>query len=228
MNAVKGLRANHGRVLAAALVGALALVYLAAGSARAAVPDACGLTTESKMARALGLAHAVKRTSVPAPPGNTSGALRIVCRVFAWRGPRPANDKRKREALLEGRLAWLGVQTWVTDRSPYAPTWQAHFDAELGAIRTASVELFLGRLHGKAFVPPRYGAEEAIAYRASTAKVTKVRALWWNRRDKSMIEMNVEEARGKPVLDSLERIASIIVQRFSTECVYPCEPPATG
>jgi hypothetical protein len=222
-----GPRANHSRVLAA-LIGALACIFLAAGSTRAAVPDACGTVTQYKVARAYGLTHAVKHTSVLAAPENTSGVLRIGCRVFAWKGAKPPNDKLKREALLEGRLAWLRVQTWVTDQSPYAPAWRAHFDAERAAIRTASVRLFLRRLHGRAFVPPRYGADEAIAYRGQTRKVVRVRGLWWKRADKSMIEVNVEEARGKPALASLKRIGRLIVQTFDTECIYPCEPPATG
>ncbi len=122
----------------------------------------------------------------------------------------------------------MTTDTWVTEQSPYAPVWRAHFDAERKAIRAASVGLFLKRLRGRAFAPPRYGADEAIAYEATTAKVTRLRALWWKRSDKSMIELNVEEARGKPALAALKRIASVIVQRFDDECVYPCEAPATG
>lgn len=223
-----GPRARMTVVSVPVLIGALLFAYLTTLPAQASVLDACGLTTELKIAHAFELTDAVEHKSLLAPPGNLSGVLRDRCRVFAWKGAKPSNDKLKRKALLEGRLAWLNIDTWVTDRSPSAPTWRAHFDAELGALRAASVELFLKRLHGKAFVPPRYGADEAIAYLASTRKTVKVRALWWKRSDKSMIEVNVEEARGKPALASLKRIAAVVAQRFNTECVYPCEPPATG
>lgn len=215
-----------------ALVPVVVLAALASaqlsGSASAAVPDACGLVTSFQIAHSFALTDAVEHRKVTAPPGNPSGALRIHCRVFSWEGTKPANDKRKREALLAGRLAWLNIDTRVTDQSPSAPTWRAHFDAELKAIRAASVGLFVKRLHGKAFAPPRYGADEAIAYEGSTAETVKVRALWWKRSDKSMIEMNLEEAKGKPVLRSLKKLGGLIVERFDTECVFPCEAPSTG
>jgi hypothetical protein len=210
------------------LLGALLFAYLTTLPARAAVPDACGLVTEHQIARAFGLADAIEHTQVLVPPGNPSGVLRIGCRVFVWSGTKPTSDKLKRKALLEGRLAWLNVDTWVTEQSPYAPVWREHFDAELGALRTASVDLFLRRLHGRTFVPPRYGADEAIAYESSTRKTVRLRALWWKRSDKSLLEMEVEEARGKPALAALKRIAAVVAERFNTECVYPCEPPATG
>lgn len=212
----------------AAVVAVAGLATTTPTVASAAVPDACGLVTTLQIAHPFGLTDAREHKKVTAPPGNTLGVLRNDCRVFAWSGTKPANDKHKREALLAGRLAWLKMDTWVTDQSPFAPTWRAHFDSERKAIRGASVELFLKRLGGKAFAPPRYGADEAIAYESSTAKVTKLRALWWKRADKSMIELNIEEARGKPALAALKRIAAVIVQRFNDECVYPCEPPATG
>lgn len=220
-------RARIVRVFAPAVAVAL-LSCFSATSAGAAVPDACALTLESKIAHSFGLPEAIEHHKVTAPPGNPSGVLRNHCRVFSWAGAKPTNDKRKREALLEGRLAWLNLETWVTDQSPSAPAWRAHFDVELKSIRAASVELFLKRLHGKAFSIPREGADEAIAYLGETSKVVKVRALWWKRSDKSLLEMNIEEARGKPVLSSLKRLASLIAKRFNTECVYPCEPPATG
>lgn len=223
-----GPRANQRRILVGGLIGTLAVAYFGAIWARAAVPDACGTTTEHKMARALELGEAIQHKRLLTQEGNPSGVLRVGCRVFAWKGKKPVNDKLKREALLEGRLAWLHVQTWVMDQSPYAPVWRAHFDAERGAIRSASVDLFLRRLHGRAFTPPHFGAEEAIAYVGSTRKVVKARGLWWNHRDKSMIEVDVEEARGKAAVAALKRIGSLIVLPFNTECIYPCEPPASG
>lgn len=221
-------RIRIARVVVSASLAAMLLSALSAGPAIAAVPDACGLTIESKIAHSFGLTKAIEHKKVTAPPGNPSGALRNHCRVFSWTGAKPTNDKRKREALVEGRLAWLNLETWVTDQSPSAPVWRAHFDAEVKAIRAASVELFLKRLHGKAFAIPREGADETIAYLGETSKVVKVRALWWKRSDKSLLEMNLEEAKGKPVLSSLKRLASLIAKRFNTECVFPCEPPATG
>jgi hypothetical protein len=214
-------------LLAPAAIVATLLTAMA-GSAHAAVPNACGLVTQFQIAHAFGLSDAIKHTKVTAPPGNPSGALRVHCRVFSWDGPKPTNDKRKREALLAGRLAWLNVDTWVADQSPSAPAWRSRFNAELKAIRAAAVDLFLRRLHGSAFVPPRYGADEAIAYRGETRKTVKVRALWWKRSDKSLLEMNIEEDKGKPAIASLKRLASQIAERFNTECVFPCEPPATG
>lgn len=223
-----GPRANQRRILVGGLIGALALAYFGAIWARAAVPDVCGTTTKYKLAHALELPNAVQHRTLLTQEGNTSGVLRIGCRLFAWKGKKPVNDKLKHDALLEGRLAWLHVQTWVTDQSPYAPVWRAHFDAERGAIRSASVDLFLRRLHGHAFTPPRFGAEEAIAYVGSTRKVVRVRGLWWNHRDKSMIEVDVEEARSKAAVAALKRIGSLLVLTFNTKCVYPCEPPASG
>ncbi len=220
--------AGVGRVLLVVAASGGLVAGVVTTSSSAAVPDACGLTTEHQIAKSFGLTDAMEHKKVTALPGNTSGVLRNHCRVFVWRDAKPSNAKRKRKALLEGRLAWLGLDTWVTDQSPYAPTWRAHFDAERGAIRAASVQLFLKRLGGRAFAPPRYGADEAIAYEASTERATRLRALWWKRSDKSMIEMNLEEARGKPALAALKRIAAVVVQRFNTECVYPCEAPTTG
>jgi hypothetical protein len=211
------VRAGAGGAFAG-LTALVALVAaLAATSAGAAVPDGCGLTTEPKIARAFGLSEAIMHRPVLSPPGSESGVVRIGCRAFAWSGQKPSNEKGQREALLEGRLARLNVDTWVTDQGPNASVWRAHFDSELKTIRSASVGLFLKRLHGRAFVPPRYEADEAIAYEASTARVTKVRALWWKRSEKSLIELNVEEARGRPALASLKRIAGVIVYRFNTE-----------
>ena len=221
-----GVRAGISRAVGVAVLVAVAGIMPTAASG--AVADACGLVVTTQLSHPFGLTDAREHKSLLEPPGNSAGVLRDRCRVFAWSGTKPANDKRKREALLAGRLAWLDVDTWVTEQSPFAPVWRAHFDAERKAIRAASVKLFLTHLGGKAFAPPRYGADEAIAYESSTAKVTKLRALWWKRADKSMIEMNVEEARGKPALAALKRIAAVIVQRFNDECVYPCEPPATG
>jgi hypothetical protein len=223
-----GLRALLSRVLAPAAVAALALACLAAAPASAAVPDACGLTTESKIAKAFGLTDAVKHISVLAAPGNPSGVVRVGCRVFAWSGAKPTNAKQKSEGLLAGTMARLNVQTWVTDQSPYAPSWLQRFDATLKRLRGASGALFLKSLDGTAFVPPKFGAEEAIAYRGDTQGTRRARALWWNRRDKSMIEMNVVTAKGEPAVASLRRIAAVVVSRFNAYCIYPCQPPSGG
>jgi hypothetical protein len=212
----------------AVCVAVAALCWLGPGAAGAAVPDACGAMREGRIAHAFGLARVMERTTVVAPLGNESGVLRTSCRVLSWSGSRPTNESEKREAMSAGRLAWLKVNTWVTDRSRFAPRWRAHFNGEVKTLRASSVELFVKRLDGRGFVPPRYGAEEAIAYRAESSKTARVRGLWWNRRDKSIIELNVEEAAGKPAVASLKRIAAVVTRRFNSECVFPCEPPASG
>lgn len=228
MSPISAIGVRSGRVLAAAAVAVALAAGLAARPAAAAVPDACGLVTTFQIAGAFGLTNAVEHRTLAGPEGNPAGVLHVRCRVFAWSGGKPANERRKRRALLAGRLAWLNVDNWLAERSPYAPSWRAHFDAELKALRAASVRLYLKRLGGRAFAPPRYGAEEAIAYRAVTRRAVKLRALWWKRSDKSMIEINLEEARGKPALRSLKRLGATMVERFNDECVYPCEAPATG
>jgi hypothetical protein len=203
------------RLLAPTLIASLALLGAAPPSAGATVPDACGLITEHDLAKALGLAHAIKHTTLDTQPGNSAGVLRQTCRVFAWRGHKPTNAKQKRAALLDGTLAQLTIRTWVPDEGPNAPLWRARFDSTLKKQRETASALFLKKLHGTRFLPPRFGADYSVAFDATTGGLARAQGLWWNRNDKTLLSMEVLEARGEPAGGGLRKVASRIVPGFS-------------
>ncbi len=202
-------------VLAPAVIATLAFLGATATPANATPPDACGLITEHQLAKSFGLADAVKHTTLDTQPGNAAGVLRQTCRAFAWRGPKPSNAKQKRAALLDGTLAQLTIHTWVPDEGPNAQFWRMRFDSTVKKQREAASTLFLKNLDGSRLRPPRFAADYSIAFHATTGSLRKARGLWWNRADKTLISMDVIEARGKPVVAALEKIASSIVPGFS-------------
>lgn len=213
--ATSALRTNRTRALASAVITGLALLSVTATGSKAAIPDACGLITEHDLAKAFALAHAVKHTTLVTQPGNAAGVLRQTCRAFAWRDRKPTNAKRKRIALLDGTFAELTIHTWVPDQSPSAGRWRVRFPSVLKKQRGTTSALFLKTLHGTRLVPPRFDADHSIAFQAPNGKLRKARGIWWNQDDKTLISIQVTQARGKPTVAPLRRIASHIVPGFS-------------
>lgn len=190
---------------------ALAYACISAPPAPAAVSDTCGLITEFELAKAFGLRDVVKHGTVVAAPGNPAGVVRHRCETFAWRGPKPTNEKRKRESLLEGTLARLNMQTWVPDEGPQAEAWRTRFDETLKRLRGAASDLFLEKLDGKRFLLPRFEAESRIGFSATVGRTQKVRVLWWSRGMKSLLVFDAVEAKGQPTIASVRQVASIVV-----------------
>jgi hypothetical protein len=210
-------RALARRALASAAIAAVALLGAVGAPARAAVPDACGLITEHELAKSFNLARSIKHTTVVTQPGNAAGVLRQTCRAFAWRGPKPTNAKRRRTALLEGALAQLTIHTWVPDdEGPNAHSWRMRFLSAVKAQRAAAVDVFLRRLHGTRLIPPRSGADHSVAFQALAGRLHRARGLWWNQNDKTLISIEVTQAKSRPVLGPLEGIAAHIVPGFSS------------
>lgn len=207
----RGIRVARGRALAAAFVGVLACTAFVAPSAWATNSDACGQITEARIAKAFGLSDAIKHNLVVSAPENPEGVISDRCRVFVWRGTKPLNDKQRREAVLEGRMAILTIQTWVPDQGPNGHLWRDRFEEFLKQQRAASGALFLKSLHGVRLTVPKFGAEDSVGWRADVHRTRRVRALWWSRSHKSLISMNVVEAAGKPVVRSLEKVAEVVV-----------------
>jgi hypothetical protein len=198
-----------------AVIAGLALLSFTAARSDAATPDACGLITEHEIAKAFGLIHTVKHTTLLTQPGNPAGVLRQTCRAFSWRDHKPTNAKRKRNALLHGTFAELTVHTWVPDESPNAGRWRMRFPLVLKAQRGAASALFLKTLHGSRLMPPRFDADHSIAFQAPNGGLRKARGIWWNQNDKTVISIQVIQARDKPTVGPLKRIASHIVPGFS-------------
>ena len=211
-----GARPRMSRSTLAAVTAAVVLVCAAPAAAPAAnvFTDTCGLITQAEIARAFGLKDTVKHSTLVAEPGNSSGVVRNRCDAFTWRGPKPTNDKRKRESLLAGTLARLSMQTWVPDETPQAQAWRMRFDATLKKMRGAASDLFLRQLGGTRFAPERLGAESSVGFSATSGKTRRVRGLWWSRNAKTLIVIDAVEARGEPTVAALKRVASVVVSEF--------------
>lgn len=208
---IRGLRAGRGRAFAASVAAVAACGLLLAAPAGAANPDACGLITQAKLASSFGLRDAIKHTTVVSAPDSAAGVVSVRCKVFVWRGPKPTNDKQRREALRKGTMALLNIQTGVPDQGPNGHLWRDGFDEFLKQRRAASSALFVTKLHGVRLTPPRFGAEDTVGWRADVNSLRRVRGFWWSRSHKSFISMNVVEATGKPVVRSLMTVAEVIV-----------------
>jgi len=202
------------RILGTITAIALACACLIPPPASAAVSDTCGLIAESKIAAAFGLTDAVKHSTVVAAPGNPTGVVRNRCEAFAWRGAKPNNEKRKRESLLAGTFASLTMQSWFPDEGPQSQVWRAGFDKTLKRIRGAASDLFLKKLDGTRFTPPRLGADSAVGFSANVGGTRKVRALWWSRDAKSLLVFDAVEAKGQPTVASVKQVASIVASTF--------------
>lgn len=204
-------RFGRGRALAASFAAVLVGACLLAAPASAADPDACGLVTQAELAKAFGMKNAIKHVSVISAPGNAEGVVSVRCKVFTWSGPKPLNDRQRREAILDGRMAILTMQTWVPDQGPNAHLWRERFEEFLKQVRGTSSTLFLEKLHGVRLMPPTFGADESVAWRADIHRTRRVRGLWWSRGHKTLLSMNAVEARGKPVVQSVYKVAQAVV-----------------
>jgi hypothetical protein len=204
------VRANH--FLASAMLATLGMAAFAAAPAAATNADACGTITQHTMAKAFGLTDAVQHKSVLRAPGTPAGVIHIRCRAVAWSGAKPTNSARRRAGLLAGTVAEARIETWVADSGPAAETWLANFPKKLEGLKSRAKAQFIeGALHGSSFVPPRFGAESALGYQATSGGTRKLRAFWWNQSSGTLISFNIVEARDKPIVASLRALASRIV-----------------
>lgn len=201
---------NH--FLVAAMLAVLGSTGLAAAPASASNADACGLVTQHTMARAFDLTNSVQHKSVLRAPGNPAGVIHVRCRAFAWSGQKPTNAARRHAGLLAGTVANYRIETWVADTGPAAQTWLANFSKKLDGLRSrAKAQFTEGALSGTSFRPPRFGAEAALGYQATSGGTRKLRAFWWNRSTGTLISFNIVEGRDKPAVASLRELASKIV-----------------
>lgn len=199
-----------GVCVAAAMTCAFALV----SPAGAAVPEPCATIKESEIAIAFGLTDVDKHNALVTVPGDPTGVLRTRCTALAWRGPKPTAASQKRESLVNGSLARLRIESWAPDETPQAEAWRTRFAEVLKRRRTAASGLFLKRLDGIRLLPPRFGAESAIAFSAAPGLVRRVRGLWWSHELKRLLVFDAVEAKGQPTVAALKQIASIVVSEF--------------
>lgn len=205
---------KRSRGFALAVVLALGFPAVLPVAARSLPTDPCGAIKESEIALAFGLKDAIKHNKLLAEPGNPAGVVRTRCGAFAWRGPKPTSDRRKREALLAGTFASLTIQSWTPDETPQADLWRARFAEVLKRRRTAASELFLEKLDGTRLLPARFGAESAIVFSAAPGLLHRVRGFWWSHELKSLLVFDAVEAKGEPTVAALKQIASIVVSEF--------------
>ena len=200
------------RFVAIALLAVLGPAGLATAPASASNADACGLVSQHTMARAFDLTDSVQHKTVLRGPGNPAGVIHERCRAFAWSGQKPTNASRRHTGLLAGTVATYRIETWVADAGPAAQTWLASFSKKLEGLRSrAKAQFTEGALNGTSFRPPRFGAEAAIGYQATSGRTRKLRAFWWNRSTGTLISFNAVEARDKPIVASVRELASKIV-----------------
>lgn len=210
-----GLPSSIKCVLASSAVVALCSAGLGTASATAAGGETCGSIKESSISKAFGLADTLKHNLLIKDVGNTAGVIHDRCRIFAWRGDKPGNATQRREAILGGVGASMRIEAWVTDPGPFAGAWQMNFEDKLEGLQSRARALFLeGALHGSVFSPPRFGAEQAIGYQGTTKKTRKVRVFWWRQSIDALFSATVVEARDKPAVASLMKVAAIVVPRI--------------
>ncbi len=202
------------RVIAITAISAFAAAAFVAAPATAAPADACGLLSQAAIAKAFGLAHATKSSALIAPPGNTAGVVQDRCRALVWSGSKPANATQRKAKLADGTLASLEIRTWITDSGPYAATWQGHFKKKLSTLKSRSRALFIKVLHGTSFAPPDFGVEHAIGYQGVRNRAREVQGFWWNTSADDIVSIKVVEAKSKPAVAALDRIAAKVVPAF--------------
>jgi hypothetical protein len=201
---------NH--FLAIAASATLGSMGLAAAPAGASDADACGLITQHEIAKAFELSGAVWHNTVLRAPGNPAGIIHIRCRAFTWSGAKPTNPARRKSGVLAGTVANLRIETWVADSGPAAQTWLANFPKKLDGLRSRAEAQFIeDSLHGTSFRPPRFGAEAAIGYQATSGGTRRLRAFWWSRSSGTLVSFNVVEARDKPIVAAVRQLAAEIV-----------------
>lgn len=200
------------RVLASTALVVLCSAGLGTASATAAGGETCGWVKESSISKAFGLAETLQHNFLIKDVGNTAGVIHDRCRDFVWRGHQPGNAAQRREAILGGVGASMRMEAWVPDPGPFAGAWQMNFQDKLEGLQSRTRALFIeGPLHGSTFSPPRFGAEEAIGYQGTTKKTRKVRVFWWRPSTDVLFSATVVEARGKPAVASLMKVAAIVV-----------------
>lgn len=203
-------------ILAITTLAILGSAGLGAAPAAAANADACGVVTQHTLAKAFGLSDAVPHKSVLREPGNPAGVIHTRCRVLVWRGTKPNNAAQQKAGVLAGTAAEMRIEVWVADSGPSAQTWLANFPTKLDGLKSRAKAQFIeGTLDGTAFKPPVFGAENALGYQAAVGGRQKLRAFWWNRQTGMLLSFNATEARGKPLVSSVQQLAAKIVPGVS-------------
>lgn len=197
--------------IAAALTALLA-VSIGATPAIAANADACGVVTQHTLAKAFGLSTAIEHKTVLRKPGNPAGVINERCAAFAYKGPKPTTSAKRRSALLAGVGAELKIETWVADSGPSAEVWLANVPNKLAALKKQARAKFIeGDLHGSTYQSPKFGAEDSIGYQGLAGKISKIRALWWERSSGTLILVDAAQAKSKPLRASLRTLMAGIV-----------------
>lgn len=203
-------------VLAIAALAMLGSAGLGATPAAAANADACGVVTQHTLATAFGLSDAIPHKAVLREPGNPAGVIHTRCRVLAWKGAKPNNAEQRKAGLLAGTVAELRIEAWVADSGPSAQTWLANFPKKVEGLKSRAKAQFIeGSLDGTSFKPPPFGAQSALGYKATVGGRQKLRAFWWNRQTGMLLSFNATEARGKPLVSSIQQLAAKIVPGVS-------------
>jgi hypothetical protein len=186
---------------------------LAASSAAAApVSDPCGLLTQHEFSKDFGFTDTVLHQSVLRAPGNSAGVVHTRCLVVSWRGSKLGGPKHRREKILDGTSAKMRIETWVLDSGPSAQTWRDNFAAKVDGLTSRAHATFVeGPLHGASLSLPRFGAEQRVAYQGTTAKLRKIRAIWWSPSTSALFSVNLLEAREKPAAASLKRVVAPMI-----------------
>lgn len=219
---------KRSRRLALTLSGTLALlpaVGLNPSAALAANADACGTVTQQTLARSFGLANTIEHKSVLSKPASPGGVVHTRCLATAYKGSEPSTRRKRRAGLLAGKVAEVRFEAWVADSSPTAETWLANFGKRLAALKREANARFVHSLHGSTYKPPGFGAEAAVAYQARVGLVRKVRAIWWDRRDGTLLVVNAEQEKAMPVRASLRKLmAGVVPGVFFTPLGSPAAP----
>jgi hypothetical protein len=197
-------------VALAGLIGQAAL--FAGGVGAETFASACGVISEHEMAKAFGHTEVVEHSSVLRAPGNSAGDLHIRCHVLAWSGRQPFGAKQEHRQLVAGEASTLRLETWVADEGPGAETWRANFDAKIQALTSRARKQFIGGLpSGKQVALPTFGTEHSLGFIATTGSLVKVRAFWWSAAKSSIVSMSAVEAKGSPLVSSIELVAASVV-----------------
>ncbi|MHB8491481.1 MAG: hypothetical protein ACYDA6_04595 [Solirubrobacteraceae bacterium] len=168
-----------------------------------AYSDPCGAVSTSAVAKAFGLAHAKQYYHSTIPSGTGSGEVSSVCRYDAWSGGIPKNVNQVTEKVNHGKGALVTIKAQAIDASdPNAMTesWATKgFNDALLSVTLGAEASLLKALHGSTFVPPRFGAEHAVADRADSHGRREVLGIWWSASTYALVTIDVVAAKSKAV-----------------------------
>ncbi len=209
---------SRGRIVVSVVV-AVAMAGLAAfpvGAASALTfADPCGLLTQHELAKTFGQSEVRMHKSVLRSPGNSAGVLHLRCLVLAWQGRKPSGAAQEHRQLVAGEASSLRMETWVADEGATAATWRANFAAKIQGLTARAREAFhrVGS-RGRTISLPKLGVEHVLGFFAPSGRLEKIRAFWWDAGAASIVSMSAVEARGAPLVDSIEQVAAAVVPQI--------------